>query len=81
MTKNEFKNLKRGDIVTDIRHESYVVIEPRAGRFAAIREVEISDPASWSIVRKSNPVKTRSDKGRRHRVAGVRQEDVDAAEN
>ena len=52
MTKDEFKNLDRGNIV---RHKAgsdgYVVTSNYGGRVTAVRSVDMTNPCEWDLIK------------------------------
>ncbi len=52
MTKKEFKNLKRGDIVKHVFvNLSCVVLTNYGDRVTAVRNVDMTNPSEWEIVK------------------------------
>jgi len=54
MTKKEFDNLKRGDIVRHKTGESYVIEHPLGGSYIAVRTIHVSNPFEWEKYNKEN---------------------------
>jgi len=51
MTRDEFQNLKRGDIVRHVMDaQSYVVTETCRNRVTAVRTIELTNPVEWLLV-------------------------------
>ena len=51
MTPDEFKNLKRGDLVSHHRHrEPYTVDENYGTHVTAMRTVNMTTPGEWKLI-------------------------------
>jgi hypothetical protein len=54
MTKDEFKNLRYGDIVrSQAGGESYIVTANYGGRVTAVRTADLTNPIEWELVQKA----------------------------
>ena len=53
MTEAEFRGLRRGDIVRGADGDSYVILSgpTSSGCFSAVREVTLSNPDEWQLVK------------------------------
>ena len=49
MTQVEMDTLNRGDIITHVTGDSYIVLQRHGKRLTAIREIDVSNPAEWEI--------------------------------
>lgn len=48
MTKEEFNNLRRGDIVV-LEGISYVIEHPLRNSYIAVRTIEVTAPGEWDL--------------------------------
>jgi len=58
MTKEDFKNLKTGDVVRGAASSvSFVVMSNYGDRVTAVRTADLTHPDEWELVAKTNVVK------------------------
>lgn len=65
MTQTELDALNRGDIITHVTGDSYIVLQRRGKRLTAIREIDVSNPNEWELFsrnpRKKERIATQSE--------------------
>lgn len=49
MTQTELDTLDRGDIITHVTGDSYIVLQRHGKRLTAIREIDVSNPSEWEL--------------------------------
>lgn len=49
MTQAELDLLNRGDIITHLNGDSYIVLQRHGKRLTAIREINVSNPSEWEL--------------------------------
>lgn len=49
MTQVELDSLDRGDIITHLNGNSYIVLQRHGKRLTAIREIDVSNPGEWEL--------------------------------